>query len=241
MRHTLAILLLFCWFGGVAQPYGYYLEPKAETKVILKSTFSLEYDEEHEQARWVFYTLEPGYYNGEAKRKSSFRMDDSVSTVTAGNADYYKSGYDRGHLIPANCMSFSQKAMDETFFYSNISPQFPSFNRGIWKNLEGKVMEWTHAESRLYVVTGPVFIDNLGSIGPNDVTIPGYFFKVIYDPTGSEKMIAFLIPNEKCEKPLQTYILTVNDIELLTGIDFFFRLEDEKEERLESERFNWGF
>ena len=241
MRHTLIFFFLLCGFANLAQSYGYYLEPKAETKVILKSNFSLEYDEQHEQARWVFYTLEPQFYIGDARRKSSFRMDDSVSTVTAGNNDYYKSGYDRGHLIPANCMSFSQKGMDETFYYSNISPQFPAFNRGIWKSLESRVMDWTGAESRLYVVTGPIFIDNLGTIGPNEVTVPGYFYKVIYDPTGDEKMIAFLIPNAKCDEDLIAYIVTVDDIEALTGIDFFFRLDDEKEERLESERYNWRF
>ena len=103
-----------------------------------------------------------------------------VTTGSAHSSDYTKSGYDRGHLCPAADMDFNPVAMEESFFMSNISPQAPEFNRGIWKDLETEVRNWAKKEKKIYVVTGPVFRDNKGTIGEDKVTVPGYFFKISF-------------------------------------------------------------
>src|SRR5450759_1124712 len=102
-------------------------------------------------------------YSGE--ERGNFKMDQLVTTISSKSSDYTKSGYDRGHLCPAADMGFNPVAMEESFFMSNISPQVPDFNRGLWKELEMTVRKWAIKEHKLYVVTGPVFKDSKGSIG----------------------------------------------------------------------------
>ncbi len=118
-------------------------------------------------------------------------------------------------------MTFSDQAMSETFYLSNMSPQAPAFNRGIWKNLETLVREWAEEDDSIFVVTGGILSETKGTIGPDRVTVPSKFYKVIYDITGDKKMIAFILPNEKGIKPLQDYVVTVHSVQKVTGIDFF--------------------
>jgi endonuclease G len=124
-----------------------------------------------------------------------------------------------------------------------MSPQVKEFNDEIWNTLEERVRRWAMISGRIYVVTGGVLKSNKGKIGPDGVSIPKYFYKVIYDPRGKGKMIAFLIPNEKSEKPLQNYVVTVDSLESLTGIDFFPELPDSIENHLESSKdvSSWSF
>jgi endonuclease G len=133
--------------------------------------------------------------------------------------------------------------MTETFYLSNCSPQDRDFNAGIWNDLEERVRRWALSSGRIFVVTGGVLTSNKGKIGLDGVTLPKYFYKVIYDPKGQGKMIAFLIPNEKTTKPLQTYVVSVDYVESITGIDFFPELPDSIESRLESgkELSGWSF
>ena len=146
--------------------------------------------------------------------------------------DYKSTGYDRGHLAPAEDFSFSTSAMSESFYMSNISPQHPSFNYGIWKDLEDLVRKWG-ANSTLYVVSGPVFGSCLSTIGTNNVCIPESYYKVIYD-LSEKKMIAFVMPNEKGTKSLKEYVCTTDYLEKITNIDFFPILDDKLERKLES-------
>ena len=111
--------------------------------------YSLSYNEKHEQANWVFYELTIDEVLGSIKRKDQFRADPNIKTGSASLSDYKRSGYDRGHLAPAADMKWSSKAMSESFFMSNMSPQTPSFNRGIWKKLENLVRKWA-VENKSY-------------------------------------------------------------------------------------------
>lgn len=121
--------------------------------------------------------------------------------------------------------------MDESFYMSNMSPQAPSFNRGRWKQLEGQVRKWVLQEEKLHVVTGPIFESNLDTLGVNGVTVPGYYYKVIYDPTGEQKMLGFILPNRKIENSIFDYVVTVDEVELRTGIDFFYAISDSLENK----------
>ena len=124
--------------------------------------------------------------------------------------------------------------MSECFLLSNMSPQDRDFNAGIWNELENKIRQWALAKGKLYVVTAGVLGSNKGKIGSDGVTVPKYFYKVLYDPRDQGKMIAFIIPNEKSTKPLQYYFVSVDNLEKITGIDFFPALPDSIENRLEN-------
>ncbi|MDZ7792136.1 MAG: DNA/RNA non-specific endonuclease [Spirochaetia bacterium] len=119
--------------------------------------YTLSYSEEHEQAEWVAYKLTIEELQGDVERTDNFREDKKVDTETASLSDYRGSGYDRGHLAPAADFSWSEEAMSDTFYLSNMSPQKPGFNRGIWRSLESQVREWAIRDKALLVVTGPVF------------------------------------------------------------------------------------
>jgi len=212
--------------------------PASPDEVVHHTFYSLGYSEIREQAAWVAYVLEEKTLRvRNVRRTDRFEADPLVSTGTAVYSDYSHSGYTRGHLAPAGDMAFEEKAMQESFLMSNVSPQTKVFNNGVWKELEMQVRQWADQDKRLYIITGPVFKDSLGIIGKgNKIVVPRYFYKVILHYEGSEKRaVAFLVPHELSEKPLENYMVTVDQVEEVTGIDFFRNMiNDEEEEALES-------
>ncbi len=206
--------------------------PSDEGELVRHTYYSLSFNSEHKQANWVYYVLALQGQKKRAERTDNFREDRKVTSGSAKPSDYTHSGYDRGHLCPAGDMAQSELAMQETFFMSNIAPQVPQFNRGIWKKLEERVRDWARREP-ICIATGPVFKDSKGKIGKSGVTVPGYFYKVLYAPV-HQRMIAFLLPNSPDKRPLQEYVVTVDSVECLTNIDFFPQLADTLETRLEA-------
>lgn len=211
-----------------------------------KEHYTLHYNETFEQADWVAYELTRREVMGDTERRDRFRSDKEIATGSAALSDYRGSGYDRGHLAPAADMKMDRESMEDSFLMSNMSPQVPAFNRGIWRKLESWVRTWAYLNESLYVVTGPVFsravIDPTALspteyrvIGPNEVAVPEYFFKVLLDYRLPEKKaIAFILPNQRGGPPLESYAVSVDAAEAFTGIDFFPALPDEEEEALES-------
>lgn len=156
------------WVKGLEIPK----TSSSKDRIIKKTGFSLLYNESHEQAEWVAYQLTKSETNSVFERTDNFMVDPMVKTGSAVAADYQGSGYDRGHLAPAGDMGWSAASMTESFYYSNMSPQLPAFNRGIWKRLEEQVRTWAIDYDTLYVVTGPVLQMGLPKIGPNEVSVP---------------------------------------------------------------------
>jgi endonuclease G len=235
------LLLLFPFFLSCsAQEVSNYL-PQSEGELVHHTYYSLSYSEPHEQAEWVFYEINSNTNLGQVRRTNNFRSDKLIEANSASLSDYKGSGFDRGHLAPAGDMSFSTTAMSESFLLSNMSPQNASFNRGVWKKLESLVRNWG-TNSSIYVVTGPILNSCSTSIGGNNVCVPNYFYKVIYDPQ-NQKMISFILPNKKGNKSLNKYVCTTDSLEKITNIDFFPILENNLEERLESEihKENWSW
>ena len=203
-------------------------------RVISHKGYSFIYNETHEQASWVAYTLTKKEADKIYKRTDKFKPDPDVTTGTADDEDYSGSGSDRGHLAPAADMGWSPEAMAESFYYSNMSPQWPAFNRGIWKKLEELVRNWAIEYNSVSIVTGPVLTTGLKSIGPDKVSVPNYFYKVIldYEEPGI-KGIGFIVPNAGSGDPLQFYAVTIDSVERFTGIDFYPALPDEQEKVIE--------
>jgi len=211
--------------------------------IVFHDYFSLSYKEKYEQAEWVFYKLDTHAASGNFKRPY-FISDPSVKTKSADYKNYKNSGYDKGHLCPAGDMKFSKEAYDDTFYTSNIAPQKSEFNGGIWNRLENKTRYWAEKYNGIYVVTGGVLKDNLKTIGNEKVAVPEFFYKILFsEQNGKYKMIAFLMPNEMSAKPLYEYVVSVDEIEKLTGIDFFPVLPDAIEKELEksADYKSWSF
>ena len=210
--------------------------PKTNTKdkIINHVGYSLLYNEIHEQANWVAYELTKDETNKIFDRTNKFLVDQSVKSGSATDKDYENSGYDRGHLAPASDMGWSEITMEESFYYSNMSPQDPSFNRGIWKKSEELIRAWAIENNSLYIATGPILSNNLQTIGPNKVSVPNYYYKVILDYSEPGiKGIGFILPNIGSKEELQNYAVSIDSVESLTGIDFFPLLDDDQETLIE--------
>ncbi len=219
--------------------------PTSTTNQIVKHTYyTLSYSEKHEQAEWVAYALKPSYLKRIDRKRPYFIYDKKVKTKSANYKNYKKSGYDKGHLLPAGDMRFSLDAYNDTFYTSNISPQNHEFNAGIWNTLEQKTRYWTKKYGTLYVITGGVLKGNLKTIGQEKVSVPNQFYKILLDYTEPEiKAIAFLMPHQNEKKALYKYVVSIDEIEKLTGIDFFPNLPDNIENALESKSDykGWSF
>ncbi|WP_179315536.1 DNA/RNA non-specific endonuclease [Winogradskyella undariae] len=222
----------------------FYLPTSTTNQIVHHQNYSLSYSEPHEQAEWVAYELKSAHLSSTNRKRPYFEIDDTVKTGAAHWRNYKKSDYDKGHLCPAGDRRFTKAAYDETFLTSNISPQEHQFNAGVWNRLEQKVRYWAKKNDGIFVVTGGILKDNLKTIGDENVSVPNQFYKVILDNTnGKIKMLAFLMDHENSSLPLYKFVVPVDSLETLTGIDFFPELDDSIENKLEasSSYKSWSF
>jgi len=220
-----------------------FLELPDDKNIIKYKAFHLSYNEEYEQANWVAYCLTCEETQGKIKRTNRFREDDRIVSFSASDNDYKNSGYDRGHLMPAADCSFDIEVMNESFLFSNISPQEASFNRGIWKKLEERTRELACIYDSINVVTGPIFSSNMKRIGKHNVAVPEFYFKAFLHYTTTRiETIAFIMPNAKSDMNIWDYTVTIDSLEKVIGYDLFYKLEDEIEDRIESKvNFKYWF
>ena len=207
---------------------GYPLAHASDT-VLSYTGFDLGYNEQFEQAAWVAYVLtREEIESGTIERTDNFRADTFIASGSASLSDYRGSGFDRGHLAPAGDMKWDRLAMSQSFLMSNMSPQVPAFNRGIWRKLETEVRNWALEKDSLYVITGPLFSPSDSLIGENGVGVPAYYFKVLVDLSPPEHdMIAFLLPNTRSSKELLNFAIPVDSLEQISGYDFFGEAPDQ--------------
>ena len=213
-----------------------YGVPLAADLVLNRKGFARGYSTRYRQALWVSYLLRASDLAApRAKRSARFFPDPALKNPVRPQ-DYDRTGFDRGHLAPAADMAHSKEAMLHSFYMSNISPQRPAFNRGIWKHLEEQVREWARREKVICIVTGPIFHPpEAAPMGKIQLPVPRAFYKVLLDLTPPHKMIGFVIPNRGSGGPVSIFAVTVDEVERQTGCDFFSELPDDLETRLESE------
>ena len=210
-------------------------KPKPGDILLHHSGYSVSVNPTFRVANWVAYELTAAETVPVVKRTDHFMPDPDLKGVPMANADYKGSGYDKGHLAPAADLCYSNKSMVESFYLSNMAPQDPSFNRGIWAKLEKQVRQWAKDNQAVYVVTGTVLNPGLATIGSNKITVPRYFYKVILDDKEPDiKAIGFLMPNSGSDEPLDHFAVTVDSIEKVTGIDFFFQFSEDRQKVFES-------
>lgn len=207
--------------------------PSSPDLLLNRRGFAIGYSHLYRQPLWVCYILTDNQLNiPKIRRSNKFRPDPDIAVNPVKPAEYRRSGYDRGHLAPAADMSYAELPMRQSFYMSNISPQIPGFNRGIWKRLELQIRKWAQLERKLYIITGPLFLNPQNIRKMKSIPVPDAFFKLILDLTPPRKMAAFIIPNHTTKKRLKGFSVTVDMVEALTGFDFFSGLPDEA--RMES-------
>ncbi len=219
--------------------------PGGDCTILVKEHYVICYDDANRVPDWVTYHLTRQNLAGEIPRTDDFRADPNLpSGERAELADYRHSGYDRGHMAPAAAFKRSATAMSETFLLSNMSPQRPNLNRHIWRRLEQDVRSLASAHGSIWVFTGTLYLDQtrnpidpIAFIGRSRVAVPTHFYKVILceHTTGTVELFAFLMENRL--QPLtgqpQDYLVSVDEVENMSGLDFFTLLPSGDEEQLE--------
>ena len=185
---------------------------------------------------WVAYELTDVEAQGEYPRRGSFCPDPDVLGATAISKDYSNTGWDRGHMAPAGDMKWSEKAMYESHYLSNVCPQNRDLNGGLWMQLEQQIRAWAVKDGNIFIACGPIMDEQPETIGLyNQISIPKAFFKVVCKKIdGIYFSIGFIFPNEKCTGSIYNYSCSVDEVEKITGYDFFFTLPDKIEKRMES-------
>lgn len=197
---------------------------------------------------WAAYHVSSATLRGTLSRSNDFRDDEDLKPWQRSEpADYKRSGYDQGHMVPAGAMKRGATAMSESFLLSNMVPQVGlGFNRGIWRILEDKVRDWATTRGEGWVFVGPVFQEADGTgmmkfklIGKSRVAVPSHNFMILVTRDRQSKLdaIAFMLPNAKAKnEQLASFLVSVHDIERVTGLDFIDQLPDDQEDELESKR-----
>ncbi len=219
--------------------------PSATREAVSHLAFSLNYDHDHKNARWVAYELKPELLVNCAQRASHrFVVDIKLSERSANPDDYKQTGYDRGHLVPAGDMKWSEEVMRQSFITSNITPQSPVMNRGRWSMLETLVRAWAMESEQTLIVTGPVLNDYLEKLPGSSISIPDYHYKVILSKKNNRwKAIGFLMDQAPQGNKLEAFVFPVREIEKITGINFFPHLSKNESRELEEqvELSAWNF
>lgn len=221
-------------------PEEYFPISKKNLEIVHHKAYSLGYDEDHEQAAWAFHELTKASTIGNASRNGlDFMPDKLVKSGSALASDFTRTGYDRGHLVPAADFKCCQALLTDTFWVSNLIPQDPDCNRNVWNNLEQQTRNWARKKNRVYVFTGPVLKSGLKKIGQyNRISVPESIYKIIWyiDEQNLEnsQVKAFMMPNDAgLGNNFNLFKASVDDIERATRLDFMAWLPDELENRLE--------
>lgn len=215
------------------------IEGKSE-KILMKSQFSLSYNTETLCPNYVCWHLTKERTRGNLRRPDDFTPDSAIpEDLQVNTHDYSGSGYDRGHMCPAGDNKNSQTAMLESFEMTNICPQRHDLNDGDWNELEMLCRDWARNYGDLYICCGPIFdSERPKTIGKRRhglyISVPDRFFKVVLKLGNRPRAIGFIFDNEGTRRDLRSYAVSVDEVESITGYDFFPQLDDETEKMVES-------
>ena len=199
--------------------------------------FVVSFNSQMHQPNYVAWELTAEESSAEGRREQNFDTDDAVEG-SATLADYRRSGFDRGHMMPAADAKWSGEAMKATFYLTNICPQDHKLNAGAWANLESNCRAWAERDSAIIIVCGPVLSDRMPrSIGTSgQIPVPERFFKVVLAPySNPPRGIGFVMNNGPVAGGVQATAVSIDEVEAITGFDFFAALPDEIEEEVEAQ------
>ena len=208
---------------------------------IQYSGFDVHYDHELQIPIWTAYEIKVAELYANHDRHNKFKPDPNIDLEQGENSDYYKSGYDRGHMVPNRDLLFDDTGKDEVNYYTNIIPQNSKLNRGKWARLEAAVRNWAYDRGPLIVLTGVILVP-IDTIG-DGVFVPESIYKIVIDPQPTPEAISFLVPNQDIELDIENYIVSIDRIEEITSLDFLHKIENILEEKIEStvNKQKWEF
>ena len=211
---------------------------KGKLSETIKKRFSyvVSYNHDTKQPNWVAWRIDKQHVEAGNLPRAEFIDDDDMPDPKSYRSDYYNSGYDKGHMCPAGDNKWNEKAMQDCFLMTNMCPQNHSLNAGVWNSIEQQCRSWAKKYGSVYVVCGPIFLNKQQrKIGKNKVLVPDAFFKVVLRMGKNPQAIGFICRNQSQKGRKKTdFINTVDDVERITGYDFFSKLPDAVEDKIES-------
>ena len=206
-----------------------------QEQILVRKAYTVSYNKETKCPNWVAWELTSSHADGDLPRDSKYYEDDEVPLPRATNEDYRGSGWTRGHMCPAGDNKWDADAMRESNLLTNMCPQHASLNSGLWNVIERDCRKWAKAYGEVYIVCGPVLLNREHeTIGINKVVVPEAFFKVILRLSPEPAAIGFVVRNNEGKKKKDQFINTVDDVERITGMDFFPALPDSIENIVEA-------
>ena len=204
-------------------------------QILRRTAYITSYNKEYRLPNWTAWYLPADHTSGSNKRDGiDFQEDTDVAEPRATRSDYYRSGYDRGHMCPAADNKWSATAMSESFLYTNMCPQAGSLNKGAWNDIEDMCRSWAKKYRAVYIVSGPIFYSKSHkTLGRNKVAVPDAFFKLVLCRKGTPKAIAFIYDNDDVKGSIEEHVTSVDNVENITGYDFFSGLPDDIENKVE--------
>lgn len=218
--------------------------------------YSVEWDAEKKTNRWSCYTMTADYAGNAGryqpdKGERQYPWDPDLAVEYRFPSDLFSgSGYDHGHICPSADRQYSKEANRQTFYMTNMQPQKNRFNAGLWAKMEDKVRKWTpkSAGDTLFVCKGGTIDNEAQIIGriKDQLIIPRYFYMaLLLKKGGTYSAIALwaeALDENHSNDSLRDYVLTVDQLEARTGIDFFCNLPDKEENAVEGQvAYNyWG-
>ena len=255
------IVVLFSFCGNVngQKPQLPKMSRRVPSQLLYRKAYTTSYNRDTRCPNWVMWQLTREHTNGPYPRKGVPYYDDNgvmlgvgeVTSKTLRNGyvvdkqagpprqehdDWTKNVFNmsHGHMCPAGDCRWSKTAVNQTFLLTNICPQDRALNNGDWKQLEDKCRKWANKYGSVYIVAGPIFYNRtIRTIGENKVRVPDAFFKVVLCMKGTPKAIGFIYPNNGEHHPMNHYVRTVDEVERVTGIDFFSNLPQKTEKAVE--------
>jgi len=216
--------------------------PEVRGKMIVHPHYTVDFNEDLKIPNWTAHHLTKEDFDFKRNRSGSWRKDTNINAYEqAGNGDYLKSGYDKGHLVPSADMVRSEEAMQDTFLFTNAAPQIGlGFNRSIWMYLEKRVREWAVESDEVWVYTGVYFVQGRKKTIGDDVYVPHRWYKIIYTPNPIHRVIAFEFKNKKyASNNFYSHAVSVDYLEHKTKLDFLSGLPDDVEVPLEDGVDKW--
>ena len=209
-----------------------------EALLILRRVgYVVSYNPDNRIPNWVAWQLTESHTTGPYKRAGiGFQADSEAKGVQVTIFDYSRSGYDRGHMCPSGDNKWDKTAQEQSFLMTNICPQDHNLNVGDWNEMENQCRKWAKRYGQIYIVAGPIlYRQKHKTIGTARVVVPEAFFKVVLCMAGTPKAIGFIYKNVGGNRPKDYYVNTIDEVERITGIDFFSALPDDIEKKVEAE------
>ena len=212
-----------------------YIESSEKMVILSRKGYTICYNIDTKLPIWVAWCLTAQHTDGVCPRDNEYYEDQEIPLPRATNDDYRGSGWSRGHMCPAGDNKWDNDAMRESNLLSNICPQHSSLNSGFWNVIERDCRKWAKKYGDIYIVCGPILFDKEHeTIGQNKITVPDAFYKVILCLSPKPQAIGFIVRNNDGTKKRDQYVNTIDEVERVTGIDFFPALPDEIENKVEA-------